>query len=238
MTGETAFVAGGTGAIGGAIAGALGEAGYRVILGGIEAGTAAETAGFEARALDVTDPGSIAEALSGLDRLAVLINAAGITAREGREFDPAVFARVIEVNLTGAMRLAMAAEPLLRAASDRPGGAAVVNVCSMLSFLGSPTVPAYAASKGGLLLLTKSLAGAWGRSGIRVNAVAPGYIETDLTAPLHGDADQRARIEARTPMGRWGRAEEVGGAVVFLCSGQAGFVTGGVIAADGGYSAI
>ncbi len=228
----TALVTGGSGAIGGAIADALAAAGYRTLVGAVDVETGGRRGGHETRHLDVTDPASVASALAGLERLAVLVNCAGITAREGREFDPEVFARVVEVNLTGAMRMATAARPLLR----RDGGA-IVNLCSMLSFFGSATVPAYAASKGGLLL-TKSLAGAWAAEGIRVNAVAPGYIETELTRPLYETAARRDAVEARTPMGRWGRPEEVTGAVVFLCSAQARFVTGTVIAADGGYSAI
>lgn len=235
---RTAFVSGGTGAIGRAISIALAAAGYRTIIGAIDVAETALPEAVEGRWLDVTNPDSVEAALEDLKTLSVLINCAGITAREGREFDPEVFARVVEVNLTGAMRLAMAARPRLRAAVEAGQEAAVVNVCSMLSFFGSPTVPAYAASKGGLLLLTKSLAGAWAEDGIRVNAVAPGYIETELTRPLHDAPEHRVRIEQRTPMRRWGRPEDVTGAVTFLCSEQAGFVTGTVIAADGGYSAI
>ncbi|MGP1254978.1 MAG: SDR family NAD(P)-dependent oxidoreductase [Kiloniellales bacterium] len=235
---RTAFVSGGTGAIGRAISIALAAAGYRTIIGAIDIAETALPEAVEGRWLDVTNPDSVEAALEDLKTLSVLINCAGITAREGREFDPEVFARVVEVNLTGAMRLAMAARPRLRAAVEAGQEAAVVNVCSMLSFFGSPTVPAYAASKGGLLLLTKSLAGAWAEDGIRVNAVAPGYIETELTRPLHDAPEHRVRIEQRTPMRRWGRPEDVTGAVTFLCSEQARFVTGTVIAADGGYSAI
>ncbi len=230
---KVAFVAGGTGAIGRAIAQALAGAGYRTLVGALDAESASLPPALEPRLLDVTDSDSIANALQGLEALAVLVNCAGITARDRREFDPEVFARVVEVNLTGAMRMSAAARPLLAR-----GGGAIVNVCSMLSFFGSPTVPAYAASKGGLLLLTKSLAGAWAGEGIRVNAVAPGYIETELTRPLYEDEARRQAVEARTPMRRWGRPEDVTGAVVFLCSEAARFVTGTVIAADGGYSAI
>jgi len=229
-----ALVTGGTGAIGRAIAVALRDAGYRVVVAALDGTGAGLPEGVEGRDLDVTDDGSVAAVLEGLGPLSVLVNAAGITAREGREFEPDVFCRIVDVNLNGAMRMSMAARPQLQEAE----ASSVVNVCSMLSFFGSPTVPAYAASKGGLLLLTKSLAGAWAEEGIRVNAVAPGYIETELTEALHTHDGHRARIEARTPMRRWGRPEDVTGAVVFLCSSQAAFVTGAVIAADGGYSAI
>lgn len=237
-TPQIAFVSGGTGAIGRAICLAFANAGYRTIVGAIDVAETTLPETVEGRWLDVTNRDSVEAALSDLDALSILINCAGITARERREFDPEVFARVVEVNLTGAMRLTMAARPRLRTAVQAGRDVAVVNVCSMLSFFGSPTVPAYAASKGGLLLLTKSLAGAWAEDGIRVNAVAPGYIETDLTRPLHDTPELRDRIERRTPMRRWGRPEDVTGAVMFLCSDQARFVTGTVIAADGGYSAI
>lgn len=235
-----ALITGGTGGIGRAIGEALQGAGYRVVLAApADAGPKdCGVSDFAIRPLDVTDPHSIAEALADIDELSVLVNAAGITLREGREFDPNAFARVVDINLTGAMRMCMAAHPLLTAAAARRGGAAIVNICSMLSFFGSPTVPAYAASKGGLLLLTKSLAGAWAADGIRVNAVAPGYIETDLTRPLFTAPDERNRIESRTPMRRWGQPAEIAGTVAFLCSAAAGFMTGAVLVADGGYSAV
>lgn len=238
--GPTALVTGGTGAIGRAIGDALRADGYRVVLAGPEDAfpNAAASPALSVCRLDVTDPASIDRAFTDLVDLSVLVNAAGITLRGGGEFDPEAFARVVEVNLTGAMRMCVAAHPLLTAAAARGSGAAIVNVCSMLSFFGSPTVPAYAASKGGLLLLTKSLAGAWAADGIRVNAVAPGYIETDLTRPLHNDPAERDRIVARTPMRRWGRPEEIAGTVAFLCSAAAAFMTGSVLVADGGYSAI
>lgn len=227
-----AAVTGGTGAIGRAIARGLAAEGYDVLTGSVDAGEKAAD-GITVRRLDVTDADSVAAFLGPLDRLDVLVNCAGITAREGREFDPEVFARVIDVNLTGAMRMCVAAKALL---ADSPN-ASVVNICSMLSYFGSPTVPAYAASKGGLLQLTRSLAAAWASDGIRVNGVAPGYIETNLTEAIHADPGRRRRIEERTPMARWGRPEEVVGAVRYLCSEAAGFVTGTVVTVDGGYAA-
>jgi NAD(P)-dependent dehydrogenase (short-subunit alcohol dehydrogenase family) len=108
----------------------------------------------------------------------------------------------------------------------------------MLTFHGSPFVPGYAASKGGVGQLTKSLAAAWAREGIRVNAIAPGWIETDLTRPLVEDAARSAPILARTPLNRWGVPADVGGAVVFLASDAARFITGAILPIDGGYLAV
>ena len=152
--------------------------------------------------------------------------------RDAQEYQIENFQRVVEVNLTGMMRMCTACQPLLA----RQGGS-IVNLASMLSFFGGGRVPAYSASKGGAVQLTKSLAVAWAEQGIRVNAVAPGWIVTPLTEPLVRDEAFDRAIVARTPMKRWGQPEEVAGAVVFLCSPAAGFITGAVLAVDGGYSA-
>jgi NAD(P)-dependent dehydrogenase (short-subunit alcohol dehydrogenase family) len=228
-----AAVTGGTGEIGRAIAESLHANGYHVRVGAPDV-DAGDLEGLEARPLDVTDGNSVDAFLAGLERLDVLVNCAGITRRADREFEADVFAKVVDVNLTGAMRVSTAARPLL----ERTGDGAIVNVCSMLSFFGSATVPAYAASKGGLVLLTRSLGAAWAAHGIRVNGVAPGYIETGFTQPLHSDPDRRAQIEARTPMGRWGKPADIAGTVNYLCSPAAAFVTGTVIPVDGGYSTV
>jgi NAD(P)-dependent dehydrogenase (short-subunit alcohol dehydrogenase family) len=138
---------------------------------------------------------------------------------------------VIDINLVGTMRMCAAALPLLK---DSRG--CVLNIASMLSFFGSGLAPAYSASKGGIAQLTKSLAIAWAAHGIRVNALAPGWIETPLTRPLIDDPARRQAIIDRTPMGRWGKPEDVTGAALFLCSPAAAFITGAVLPVDGGYS--
>ena len=194
------------------------------------AGPAGE--GLASVTLDVTDDGAIARLIAGMDRLDAVVNAAGTVARGGAEFDIATFSRVIDVNLTGTMRGCVAAKPLL----SRRGGA-IVNLASMLSFFGGPLVPAYTASKGGVAQLTKSLAVAWASLRIRVNALAPGWVKTELTRGVWEDTARDEAILARTPGGRWAEPDDVAGAAVFLCSDAAAFVTGAILPVDGGYSA-
>jgi NAD(P)-dependent dehydrogenase (short-subunit alcohol dehydrogenase family) len=231
-----ALVTGGTGGIGLGIAEALLAAGYAVTVTGLtpaEVAAVAPRPGLEAAVLDVADQGAVERLFAGLDRLDALVNCAGTIRRGGSEFDIETFRQVIEINLTGTMRCCLAARPRLIAA----GGGAIVNMASMLSFFGGPLVPAYTASKGGVAQLTKALAVAWAKDGIRVNALAPGWIDTALTAPLVADPARSAVLLGRTPAGRWGRPDDLGGAAVFLCSDAARFVTGVILPVDGGYAA-
>jgi NAD(P)-dependent dehydrogenase (short-subunit alcohol dehydrogenase family) len=140
---------------------------------------------------------------------------------------------VIDVNLTGTMRMCVGAHRKLAAARG-----AIVNTASMLSFFGGPQVPAYTASKGGVAQLTKALAVAWAAEGIRVNAIAPGWIATGLTRGIFEDEERSAAILSRTPLKRWGEPEDVAGAAVFLCSQAARFITGTILPVDGGYTAV
>jgi NAD(P)-dependent dehydrogenase (short-subunit alcohol dehydrogenase family) len=220
----TALITGAAGGIGSALLAAFRDAGYRTI--GVDCAAAD---GFTA--LDVTDAAAVAAFGADLDSLSVLVNAAGVL-RLRDEYDPVVFARVVDINLTGAMRMAVSC----RAALARTRGA-IVNIASMHALFGAPLSPAYAASKAGLVQLTKSLAVAWAGDGIRVNAIAPGWIETAMTVPARSDAARNRAILERTPLGRWGTPADLVGPALFLASDAARFVTGAVLPVDGGYSA-
>jgi NAD(P)-dependent dehydrogenase (short-subunit alcohol dehydrogenase family) len=231
-----ALVTGGTRGIGEGIARALAAEGFAVLACGVsqdECDAFRPEPGIATAVLDVTDARSVSSVLEQFDRLDLLVNCAGIIQRAGKEFELEAFQRTIEVNLVGTMRMCVAAKPLLAKA-----GGCIVNIASVLTFQGSPFVPGYAASKGGVGQLTKSLAAAWASDGVRVNAVAPGWIETELTRPLVEDAARAAPILARTPMGRWGKPDDIGGVVAFLASDAARFITGAIIPVDGGYLAV
>ena len=220
----TALITGAAGGIGKALLSAFRDAGYRTI--GVDCAV-----GEGLVALDVTDALAVGALAASFDHLAVLVNAAGVL-RLGDEYDPAVFARVVDVNLTGAMRMAVACRPALA----RTHGA-IVNIASMHALFGAPLSPGYAASKAGVVQLTKSLAVAWAGEGIRVNAIAPGWIETVMTVPARSDAARNRAILERTPLGRWGTPADLVGPTLFLASDAARFITGAVLAVDGGYSA-
>ena len=232
---KTVVVTGGTRGIGEGVARTLAESGWRVIAA---SASEAERDAFEehsaitTQALDVTDDTSVANLFSGLDQLDGLINCAGILRRED-EYDLDVFRQVIEVNLTGTMRCCLAARNLLAASQG-----AIVNTASMLSTFGGPLVPAYSASKGGVSQLTKALAGGWANEGIRVNAMAPGWIETEMTRGLRENPARTEGIMARTPLRRWGKPSEVGALAAWLLSEEASFVTGAIYPVDGGYLAM
>ena len=219
----TAVITGAAGGIGSALISAFRDAGYHTI--GVDCASAEGVT-----SLDVSDPAAVTAFAANLETLDVLINAAGVL-RLLQEYDPIEFARVVDINLTGTMRMTVAC----RAALAQVRGA-IVNIASMHAIFGAPLSPAYAASKAGVVQLTKSLAVAWAADGIRVNAIAPGWIETPMTIPARSDAARNRGILERTPLGRWGTPDDLVGPALFLASDAARFITGAVLPVDGGYS--
>ena len=235
FAGKLALVSGGTSGIGAAIADALSRLGARVTITGAneaEVDRARRQSTFSAEralAVDVRDEMAVGACIAGFSRLDIVVNCAGII-RRAAEHDPATFAEVVDVNLNGTMRVCSAARGLLAAS-----GGCIVNSASMYSFFGGAHAPGYTASKGGVAQLTKALAVAYAVDRIRVNAIAPGWIATPLTAVVREDAQKSEAIVARTPLRRWGEVDDLVGAVAFLCSPAAAFVTGVILPVDGGY---
>jgi NAD(P)-dependent dehydrogenase (short-subunit alcohol dehydrogenase family) len=237
FAGKVVLVVGGTSGIGAAIADAFAGLGAVVTVTGAtadECAAARSSPSFRCRdavAADVREDKAMASLVNDLPRLDALINCAG-TIRRGAEHDVHAFEEVLAINLTGTMRACSLARARLKAAAG-----AIVNTASMLSYFGGGLVPGYSASKGGVAQLTKSLAIAYAPDGVRVNAIAPGWVETKLTQPLRDDPERARAIISRTPLGRWATPDDVAGAAVFLCTPAARFITGVVLPVDGGYLA-
>ena len=229
------LVTGGSSGIGAAIAQVFASNGDLVVATGAtkeeveRAQVQSESTAISFQELDVRDGIAVQACIDEIDSLDVLVNCAGVI-RRNVEHEPEVFADVIDINLNGSMRVCTAAREKLK---QRKG--CIINTASMLSFFGGGLVPGYSASKGGIAQLTKSLAIAYAPDGIRVNAVAPGWIATQLTQALQEDRTRSEAILSRTPLGRWGEPADVAGPVLFLASDAARFVTGVVLPVDGGY---
>ncbi len=243
LAGRVAVVTGGNGGIGLGMAKGLAEAGAKLVLVGRNAAkgeAAAQELGHEAVfiAADVTrqeDCRALAEqAQRRFGRLDILVNNAGTSIRKRPEtFTEAEWHQVMDTNLTSAFLCAQAAFAPMQAA----GGGKIINIGSMMSLFGAPYALPYAASKGGIVQLTRALATAWAGDNIQVNAVLPGWIDTDLTRKARDQVDGlHDRVLARTPAGRWGDTDDLAGVAVFLASRASHFVTGAVIPVDGGFS--
>jgi 2-deoxy-D-gluconate 3-dehydrogenase len=246
LRGKVAIVTGGNGGIGLGMARGLADAGADIaVVGRNETKSAAAVADLSARgvraiavATDVTDKDAVAAMIarvSGeLGRIDVLINNAGMSIRKPPHILEAdEWQQVIDTNLTSAFICSKAAYPALKAA----GGGKVINIGSMMSIFGASFAPAYAASKGGIVQFTRACACAWAGDNIQVNAILPGWIDTDLTKTAREQVDGlHQRVLARTPAGRWGEIDDFAGIAVFLSSQASDFMTGTAIPVDGGYS--
>ena len=222
-------ITGGTSGIGAATTAILREEGWDVIPTGLT-DEELDRAGPGARRLDVRDNDAVRALFAEFDTLRGLVNAAGVgTVGEADSME--AFETTIDVNLTGTMRCCLAAHAALV-----KGGGAVVNIASILGYISWPNVPAYSASKAGVVNLTRALGAGWASEGVRVNAVAPGYIETPMTEPIRADNARQDLVIGRTQLGRMGKPEEVGHLIAFLLSDKASFITGSTHLVDGGYT--
>jgi 3-oxoacyl-[acyl-carrier protein] reductase len=237
--GAHVLVTGGTSGIGHAIATAFTASGASVTVTGTRSAPAdydVDLAAFTYRQCRMTEPDEIAALAASCGRLDVLVNNAGQNLPGGRdEHDPDVFEETVAINLFGAFRLSTACRALLRA-SAIDGGGSVVNLASMAALFGITMVPGYGAAKAGVVQMTKTLAVEWARDPVRVNAVAPGVVTTNMTAPMMPFEQLTAPLLARTPMGRFAEPDDITPAVLFLASSGARYLTGQTLAVDGGFS--
>lgn len=229
VSGKQVLVTGGRGGIGRAIGEAFRGHGARVILADMSPAPGED--GFDHRVLDVCSDDAVARLAAEVPKLDVLVQCAGKINR-GREYEIEAFRDTIETHLFGSFRLANAFKPQLAAAKG-----CIVNIGSMYSYFGSPHAPAYGAAKAALVQLTKSLALAWAKDGIRVNAIAPGWIKTELTRGARENPEFYRKVTERLPDGQFGEPDDVAGAAVFLATPAARLITGVTIPVDGGYSA-
>ncbi len=238
--GAQVLVTGGTSGIGAGIAAAYRAAGADVIITGTRK-TASEYAenlsGFRYLQLGLTDNAQIEAVAAAIPKLDILVNNAGANFMMQNEYDPDIFEKGVRVNLTSAYRMSHALQPTL-ARSVLPGGASVIGIASLTSYFGVEVVPAYGAAKAGLVQLMKTLSMAWAKQNIRVNAVAAGITESRMTAQMLSMPDMMAPVLARTPLGRPGKPADIAGAVLFLTSAAASYITGQTLLVDGGYSIV
>ena len=245
LDGKTALVTGATHGLGMAMARGLGQAGATLVVNGHSSQEKIDRAveGYRADGIaahgyrfDVTDAEAVAEAVARIEAevgpVDVLVNNAAVIERTPLlDMTVEAWERVVRTDLTGVFVMS---QPVVRRMVER-GGGKVINICSMMSELGRDSVGAYAAAKGGLKMLTRSMATEWGRHNVQVNGIGPGYFATSQTAPLREEGHPfNEWIVRRTPAGRWGDPDDLAGAAVFLASAASGFVNGHVLYVDGG----
>ena len=230
FSGKKVLVCGGSDGIGYGVATAFFEAGAEVAITGTRSADNYDNdfSNFTYHQLDVQDPDAITALAGKFSELDVMANCIGSVLWKKEEFERAGFEKIININLTGAMQLCTEFYPLLRANQG-----CIINIDSVVTISAAPNNPAYSASKAGLVQLTKALAKKWGRTGVRVNTVAPGLVPTKLTVNQSGEENEAA-FKQTNPIPRFGRPEDIAGGVLFLASPLAAYVTGQQLAVDGG----
>ncbi|MBW4026714.1 MAG: 2-dehydro-3-deoxy-D-gluconate 5-dehydrogenase KduD [Acidobacteria bacterium] len=243
LKGKNALVTGSSRGLGAAIALALAEAGANVALHGsssVPARLVESITKTGARYLVLTGdlrqqelcPVLVEQTIAGLGGIDILVNNAGTIRRSPAvDFSMTDWMEVLQTNLTSVFQLSQAAGRHML----KQGSGKIINIASLLSFQGGVTVPSYAAAKGGVAQLTKALANEWASKGVQVNAIAPGYMETDNTKALRDDQNRSRQILERIPAGRWGSPQDVAGAAVFLASAASNYINGHILAVDGGW---
>jgi NAD(P)-dependent dehydrogenase (short-subunit alcohol dehydrogenase family) len=233
------LVTGGSSGIGAGIARAFRTAGAEVAITGTRESASdyeADLSGYTYHSLQMRDGDGITRVGKALDGLDVLVNNAGANFPDGRnEWEPDAFEASVAINLFGSFRMALACKEKL-SASGIEGGGSIVNMASMSAYVAVPVVPGYGAAKAGVVQMTKNLAVSWVGDGIRVNAIAPGLVLSNMTSVMKGVAALEDPEIGRTPMGRWGTPEDIAPATLFLASSGARFITGQTLNVDGGYS--
>jgi len=239
FSGAKVLVTGGSNGIGRAIAKAFAVAGAEVAITGTRASASEygdDLSSYDYHPLQLTDKAGIESLAASLDRLDILVNNAGGNFPGGKhEAAPDVFEESVAINLFGAYRLAVGCRDKL-AASTLEGGASVINFASMAAFFAVPIVPGYGAGKAATVQMTKNLAASWAAEGIRVNAIAPGLVESNMTKIMKGVEPLEKPFIDRTPLRRWGAPEDIAPVALFLASSSARFITGQTLLVDGGFS--
>jgi NAD(P)-dependent dehydrogenase (short-subunit alcohol dehydrogenase family) len=231
VAGKYVLITGGTGGIGGAFARAFLDHGAHVIVADVTAPKAGTDPRLRYEQLDVRSDAAVEALAARVDKLDVVIHCAGRLAR-WEEYKPEVFKDILDIHLVGNLRLANAFRAHLKASKG-----CLINIASMYSYFGAPHVPGYSAAKTGVVSLTRSLAISFAADGIRVNAIAPGWIKTEISRAGRENPEFNSKVVARLPGGEWAEPEELAGTAIFLASAASKLINGVTIPVDGGYTA-